>query len=129
MMWRRVTRLAFWCRAVFAVFDLCVQKLGYHARHAAGGVLAHQGSKGGLGVVALEQRGHFNRLGRHAEFGARRSHLQTAHHVAANDGQQSHGAGANVRAELLLQHLEQIAFGQVHLKNRWELVVPHIAAH
>ena len=90
-------------------------------------MLAHQRGKGGLGVVAFEQRGHFDGLGRFIKLRAGCRHLQAPHHVAANDGQQSDGAGANVRAKLLLQHLQQVALGQVHLQHGRELVVPHVA--
>jgi hypothetical protein len=136
MMWRRVMTLAFLCSAkclpwgrplARARFGLRIQKLGHHARDAAGGVLAHQRGKGRFGVVALEQRGHFNGFGRLTELRARRGHLHAAHHVATNDGEQGDGTGADVWAKLLLQHLQQIALGQVHLQHGRELVVPHVA--
>ena len=94
---------------------LRIQKFWHHARHAAGGMFAHQICKGGFRVVALEQRGHFNRLGRFTEFSTRCRHLQAAHHVAPDHGQQGHRAGSDVRTKLLLQHLKQIALGQIHL--------------
>ena len=103
-----------------------IQKLRHHARYAAGGVLAHQSGKGRFGVVAFQQRGHFNGLGRLVEGCTGCGHLQAPHHVAANHRQQRDGAGTDVRAELPLQHLEQRALGQVHLQHRGELVVPHI---
>ena len=90
-------------------------------------MLAHQSGKGGFGVVAFEQRGHFDGLGGFVQLRARCRHLHAAHHIAANDGQQGDGAGADVRAKLFLQHLQQIALGQVHLQHGRELVVPHVA--
>ena len=89
-------------------------------------MLAHQRGKGGFRVVALEQRGHFHRLGGLAEFGARCGHLQAAHHVAPDDGKQGYRAGAKMRAKLFLQHLQQIALGQIHLQHWRQRIVPHI---
>ncbi len=60
-------------------------------------------------------------------FSARCGHPQVAHHVAPDDRQQGYGTGADMRAELLLQHLERIPLRQVHLQqHRREVVVPYV---
>ena len=110
-----------------AIPGLCIQKLGHHPRDTAGGVFTHQGGKCCFRVVTLQQRGHFKRLGRLRQVGPLGRHLQATHHIASNHRQQCHWARTNLRTKLLLQHLQQIPFGQVHLQHRWQLVVPHIA--
>ena len=98
---------------------LGIKKFGYHARHAAGGVLSNEFCEGFLRVVALEQGGDLDRPCGFIQHRAWRRHLQATDHVATDDREQGDRARADVRAELLLQHLQQIALGQVHLQHRW----------
>src|ERR1700677_579517 len=79
-----------------------------------------------LGIVPLEEFGDFDRLGRLIEFRARRGDLNAADHVSSDDGKEGHGAGRDMRAELLLEYLQKVALREIHLENGMQRVVPYI---
>ena len=53
-------------------------------------------------------------------------HLNASDHVAANDGQERNWISSDVRPELFLEYPKQVAFWQIHLKNRREPVIPDV---
>ena len=111
-------------RAERQALVLRVKELGGHAGHAARRMRAHQRREGGFRVVAPQQRLDFNGVGGFVKACAGRGHLQPPHHIAANHGQQGGGACADMGPELFLQHLQQIALGQIHTQDRVQRVVP-----
>ena len=89
-------------------------------------MLSDQLREGFFGIVPLEEFGDFDRLGRLIEYRARRGHLNAADHVSPDDGKERHGAGRDLRAELLLEHLQKVPLRKIHLENGMQRVVPYI---
>lgn len=116
----------FGVRAGSDLLDIAIQELRHNAGHAAGGMLADQIGESFFGVFTLQQFCNVHRIGRFIQVRPRWQHLDAAYHVAADHRQQRHWAGADNRAEPFLQHLQQVAFGQVHLEDGMQDVVPDV---
>ena len=89
-------------------------------------MLSDELREGLLGIVSLQELGNFNRWGRLIEFCTGRRDLNAANHVSSNDGKESHGAGRNLRANLLLQHPQEITLGEIHLEYGMKRIVPDV---
>ena len=113
-------------RAECSRLGVAIEEFRNHARYTAGGVLPDQFGEGGFRIVALQQGSDIDGRGGLVEVGARGRDLNPADHVAADDRKQGHRAGTHMGPELLLQHLQQITFRQVHLEDRMQHVVPHV---
>ena len=103
---------------------LRIQELRQNSRNATGGVLADKLRKRLFRIVTCEKLRDFYGLGRFIERGARRRHLNTPDHVAADEQQKRNGIGSYVRPKLLLKDLKKVAFRQVHLEHWVQLVIP-----
>jgi hypothetical protein len=77
-------------------------------------MLSHQLREGFFGIVPLEEFVDFDRLGHLIEFRARRGDLNAANHVSSDDGKERHRAGRDLRAELLLEHLQKVPFSSIN---------------
>src|ERR1700726_4468255 len=89
-------------------------------------MLSDQLREGLFGIVPLEEFGDFDGSGRLIEFRARRGDLNAAYHVSSDDGKERHGAGRDLRAELLLEHLQKVPLRKIHLENRMQRGVLYI---
>ena len=90
--------------------QLSVEEFWQNAGHTAGSVLADQLSKRFFRVIALEKFGYFNGFGWLIQSSAGGGHLNSPHHVAADDREKGHRICSNMRPKLLLKHLKQISF-------------------
>jgi hypothetical protein len=89
-------------------------------------MLSDQLREGFFGIVPLEEFGDFNGLGRFIEFRACGGNLSAANHVSSDNGKERWGASRDLRAELLLEHLQEVPFGEIHLENGMQSVIPHV---
>src|SRR5271166_721218 len=104
----------------------CVQELRQDAGNAALCVFPDKLGERLPGVVPFEKFRYFNRLRRFVQCGSRCSDLQPSHHVPSDDRKESNRACADVRSELLLQNLQQVALGEIHAEDGVKLVVPKV---